>query len=262
MPAIRTRASCSSHAVGRLAGRRKAAPISRSPRRLIGMAQDGLASFEPAFADELSVIMDWGFRLHATRRRPDATGRARRRFGLSAAVDPHDRPAAADHDAGTAARHRRAPTGCASPARIARWSSPIRRVGAGSDRGRRPASAASRNVACSRSPRPIGCNAGWPRRASARDRRGVQHLQPYRNAARRRCHATAASSPPSTATRPRWAGSAASAATASTLGVEHFGQTGTIDDLYRHFGIDANAIIDAAESLTAGGPVRHRKMAV
>jgi pyruvate dehydrogenase E1 component len=46
------------------------------------------------------------------------------------------------------------------------------------------------------------------------------------------------------------------------LGVEHFGQTGTIDDLYRHYGIDANAIIDAAESLTAGGPVLHRKMAV
>jgi pyruvate dehydrogenase complex dehydrogenase (E1) component len=44
------------------------------------------------------------------------------------------------------------------------------------------------------------------------------------------------------------------------LGVEHFGQTGTIGDLYRHHGIDANAIIDAAESLTAGAPVRHRKM--
>ena len=46
------------------------------------------------------------------------------------------------------------------------------------------------------------------------------------------------------------------------LGVEHFGQTGTIDDLYRHYGIDANAIIDAAESLTSGAPVRHRKLAV
>jgi pyruvate dehydrogenase E1 component len=46
------------------------------------------------------------------------------------------------------------------------------------------------------------------------------------------------------------------------LGVEHFGQTGTIGDLYRHHGIDANAIIDAAEALTAGAPVRHRKMAV
>jgi len=28
---------------------------------LIGMAQDGLASFEPAFVDELAVIMGWGF---------------------------------------------------------------------------------------------------------------------------------------------------------------------------------------------------------
>src|SRR5258708_34386447 len=28
---------------------------------LIGMAQDGLASFEPAFVDELAVIMAWGF---------------------------------------------------------------------------------------------------------------------------------------------------------------------------------------------------------
>jgi pyruvate dehydrogenase E1 component len=48
----------------------------------------------------------------------------------------------------------------------------------------------------------------------------------------------------------------------SVLGVEHFGQTGTIGDLYRHYGIDANAIIEAAEGLTAGAPVRHRKMAV
>ena len=46
------------------------------------------------------------------------------------------------------------------------------------------------------------------------------------------------------------------------LGVERFGQTGSIGDLYRTSGIDANAIIDAAESLTAGGPVLHRKMAV
>jgi pyruvate dehydrogenase E1 component len=28
---------------------------------LIGMAQDGLAAFEPAFADELAVIMEWAF---------------------------------------------------------------------------------------------------------------------------------------------------------------------------------------------------------
>ena len=39
---------------------------------LIGMAQDGLASFEPAFVDELAVIMRWGFRPHAARRRARA----------------------------------------------------------------------------------------------------------------------------------------------------------------------------------------------
>ena len=41
------------------------------------------------------------------------------------------------------------------------------------------------------------------------------------------------------------------------LGVEHFGQTGTIDDLYRHYGIDANAIIDAAQAIAPGRPIRH-----
>ena len=31
------------------------------------------------------------------------------------------------------------------------------------------------------------------------------------------------------------------------LGVEHFGQTGSLPDLYRHYGIDANAIVAAAQ---------------
>jgi pyruvate dehydrogenase E1 component len=46
------------------------------------------------------------------------------------------------------------------------------------------------------------------------------------------------------------------------LGVEHFGQTGTIGDLYAHFGIDANAIIEAAEQIAPGRPARHRLIAV
>ena len=40
------------------------------------------------------------------------------------------------------------------------------------------------------------------------------------------------------------------------LGVEHFGQTGTISDLYRHFGIDADAIVAAASQFVPGRPVR------
>jgi pyruvate dehydrogenase E1 component len=41
------------------------------------------------------------------------------------------------------------------------------------------------------------------------------------------------------------------------LGVEHFGQTGSIADLYRHYGIDADAITAAAAALTPGRPIRH-----
>jgi len=43
----------------------------------------------------------------------------------------------------------------------------------------------------------------------------------------------------------------------SALGVEHFGQTGTVDDMYHHHGIDADAIASAAEALVPGRPVRH-----
>ncbi|HRK23864.1 MAG TPA: transketolase [Beijerinckiaceae bacterium] len=41
------------------------------------------------------------------------------------------------------------------------------------------------------------------------------------------------------------------------LGVEHFGQTGTIADLYRHYGLDAQGILRAAQAITQGRPMRH-----
>ena len=43
------------------------------------------------------------------------------------------------------------------------------------------------------------------------------------------------------------------------LGVEHFGQTGTLADLYRHYGIDSNAIIAAAQAIAPGRPIRFLK---
>jgi pyruvate dehydrogenase E1 component len=42
-----------------------------------------------------------------------------------------------------------------------------------------------------------------------------------------------------------------------SLGVEHFGQTGTVADLYRHYGIDTNAIVAAAQQVAPGSPMRH-----
>ena len=40
------------------------------------------------------------------------------------------------------------------------------------------------------------------------------------------------------------------------LGVEHFGQTGTIADLHHHFGIDTEAIVSAAANIARGRPLR------
>ena len=53
-----------------------------------------------------------------------------------------------------------------------------------------------------------------------------------------------------------WLGSVMGHRTRS-LGVEHFGQTGTISDLYRHYGIDAQAILGAAQMIAPGRPIRH-----
>ena len=40
------------------------------------------------------------------------------------------------------------------------------------------------------------------------------------------------------------------------LGVEHFGQSGTVNDLYRHFGIDRNSILRVIAGLAPGRPLR------
>jgi pyruvate dehydrogenase E1 component len=53
-----------------------------------------------------------------------------------------------------------------------------------------------------------------------------------------------------------WLGSVHGHRTRS-LGVEHFGQTGRIADLYRHHGLDTRAILRAAAALTPGRPLRH-----
>jgi len=41
------------------------------------------------------------------------------------------------------------------------------------------------------------------------------------------------------------------------LGVEHFGQTGTVKDLYQHFGLDADTIVSVAQNLVDGKPLRN-----
>ena len=79
---------------------------------LIGMAQDGLAAFEPAFVDELAAIL--AFALDYIQKDGDGEGlraqlaaRRDRRLGLSAALDAAGRADQADDDARAAPGHRR-----------------------------------------------------------------------------------------------------------------------------------------------------------
>ena len=103
-------------------------------------------------------------------------------------------------------------------------------------------------------------NAGWTAAQRARER-GLVHARSHierllADAAAR----IAASSPCSTAIRRRSPGSArVHGHRVRALGVEHFGQTGSIPDLYRHYGIDANAIVAAAAAIAPGRPIRYLK---
>jgi pyruvate dehydrogenase E1 component len=58
-----------------------------------------------------------------------------------------------------------------------------------------------------------------------------------------------------------WLGSVAGHRTIP-LGVEHFGQTGTIADLYHHHGVDAENIVKKIDELTAGKPIATRQTSV
>jgi pyruvate dehydrogenase E1 component len=100
-------------------------------------------------------------------------------------------------------------------------------------------------------------NAGWTAAARARER-GLPHARShierlFADLPRYCSLVTVLDGHPATL---GWLGAVAGHRTRS-LGVEHFGQTGTIADLYRHYGIDAQAIIAAAEALAPARPIRH-----
>jgi pyruvate dehydrogenase E1 component len=224
---------------------------------LIGMAQDGLASFEPAFVDELAVIMGWGFR---RMQREGADGGSVYLRLTTRTIDQPQRIMSGELESGITegAYWLRKPgpnaevviayTGAVAP-------EAIEAVGLlGENR---------RDIGLLAITSSDRLHAGWTAaRGLRRDRRGVAHLSHIEKLLAplpRDCGlVTVIDGHPSALA---WLGGVRGHRV-EALGVEHFGQTGTIDDLYRHYGIDANAIIDAAESLTAGAPVRHRKLAV
>ncbi|MEQ1950189.1 transketolase [Mesorhizobium sp. CN2-181] len=230
---------------------------------LIGMAQDGLASFEPAYVDELATILRWSFDYmqRSGEAEPDArswlrdlTGgsvylrlstrnieQPKRAIGPDLAQDMIDgaywmrRP-------GPNAQVVVAYTGAVAP-------EAIEAVGLmAEDR---------RDVGLLAVTSADRLNAGWTAASRAREQgasQALSHIERLLLGVPPHCALiTVLDGHPATLA---WLGSVMGHRTRS-LGVEHFGQTGTIADLYRHFGIDARGIITAAQAVAPGRPIRH-----
>lgn len=230
---------------------------------LVGMAQDGLAYFEPAFVDELAVILRWAFDYlqRDGEGQPDERNWLRDETGgsvylrLSSRVieqpgrimDPD-----LERDIIDGAYWMRRPgpnaqivvayTGAVAP-------EAIEAIGLiAEDR---------RDVGLLAITSADRLQAGWTAAQRARER-GHSH-------ARAHIERLLATMPPHCALitvidgHPAtlgWLGSVHGHRTRA-LGVEHFGQTGTVADLYRHFGIDAQGIVGAVQAIAPGRPIRH-----
>lgn len=225
---------------------------------LIGIAQDGLAAFEPAFVDELAVIMGWAFDyLQRDKANPghdalpgvdwlrDSQGGS---VYLRLSTRSIERPARViDTDlrsriiAGgywlkppaAGAELAIAYSGAVAPEALSAWQEIIEDVpGAGL-------------LAITSADR---LNAEWSAAQRARqegEAKAVSHIeQLLAPLAPDAALVTVLDGHPATLS---WLGAVRGQKTAS-LGVEHFGQSGDIPDLYRAYGLDADAILGAAAS--------------
>jgi pyruvate dehydrogenase E1 component len=219
---------------------------------LIGMAQDGLASFEPAFVDELAVILQWAFEyVQRTPSTAKADDWLREHDGgsvylrlstrpLEQPVRELDAPVRDDIIQGgywlrkpaEGAELAIAYQGAVAEEAAAAMAELLERVpGAGL-------------LAVTSADR---LNAGWQAAQTAQQhgQRETSHVErllaPLARTARL---VTVIDGHPATLS---WLGSV-HGHRVQALGVEHFGQTGTIADLYAHYRLDAAAIIEAALS--------------
>jgi len=234
---------------------------------LIGMAQDGLAAFEPAFVDELAVILAFSFDY------------MQRDGGAARSGEPSERNWLRDETGGSI--YLRLSTRPIDQIKRAMTPALRRAIVDGAYWLREPGPNCQVVVAYTGAVAPeaiqaIGLmaedrrdvgllavtsadrlNAGWTAAWRARER-GLVHARSHieRLFAGLPPHCgivTVLDGHPATLA---WLG-AVNGHRVRSLGVEHFGQTGTIADLYRHYGIDANAIIAAAQAVAPGGPIRY-----
>ncbi|GFE51861.1 pyruvate dehydrogenase E1 component [Roseobacter cerasinus] len=230
---------------------------------LIGMAQDGLATFEPAFADELATIMHWGFDYMQR----DGSGTQEEKNWLrderggavylrlsTVPLEQIDRPIDAEFEAGVidggywlrppepGSRAAIAYTGVVAPEAIAAaglLSETMRGIGV---------------LAVTSADR---LNAGWQAAERARQRGDVgacSRVETLLSALPRDAGLVTVTDGHPVALS--WLGGVYGHRTKS-LGVEHFGQAGKVEDLYHHHGLDRNAIMHAARALCFGGDGRY-----
>jgi pyruvate dehydrogenase E1 component len=234
---------------------------------LVGMAQDGLCSFEPAFLDELAVMMRFGFDYMQRDGEgdPDERSWLRDQTGgsiyLRLSTRPVEQPSrtmtpelARDVVDGGYWMRKPGPnasvviayTGALAP-------EAIEAVGLmGEDR---------RDIGLLAITSADRLNAGWTAAQRARER-GLAHARSHierllADVPSGAALVTLVDGHPATLA---WLGSVHGHRTRA-LGVEHFGQTGTIADLYRHYGIDAAGIMRAAEAMAPGRPIRNLRLA-
>jgi len=229
---------------------------------LIGMAQDGLASFEPAYVDELGVIMSWAFDYVQREGEEEKEERwLRDEKGGSVYLRLSTRPIEQLQRAMTAELKSDIING-------GYW---LRRPEAGTSlaiiyTGAVAPEAIEAAGLLSEDRRGVGVlavtsadrlSAGWHGAQRAREHglRGARsHVeQLLSELPRDAAIITICDAHPETLS---WIGSVMGHRV-RPLGVEHFGQSGSIDELYGHYGLDANAVLAAAEGLGAR-PVRYR----
>src|SRR5215469_1450454 len=230
---------------------------------LIGMAQDGLAAFEPAFVDELAVMLRFAFDYMQRDgdAEPDARNWLRDSTGgsvyLRLSTRPLEQPRRAMtpelaraivdgaywlREPGPNAEAIIAYSGALAPEAIAA----IGRLGEDRrDIGLLAVTSADR------------LNAGWTAAQRARENglaHASSHIERLLAPLPRHCGiVTLLDGHPATL---GWLGAVLGHRTRS-LGVEHFGQTGSLAELYRHYGIDTDGIAAAVEAIAPGRPVRH-----
>ncbi|WP_043837174.1 hypothetical protein [Muricoccus aerilatus] len=220
---------------------------------LIGLAQDGLVSFEPAYVDELAVILRQAF-VHM--QEPDGASAYLR---LSTRVVEQPRRAmtaelTADILAGGYWMRRPGP----NPQVVIAYAGTlapeaIEAVGLiAEDR---------RDVGLLAVTSADRMHADWTEAQRAREQgtpEAESHVERLLGGLPSHCRlVTVLDGHPATLA---WMGAVYGHRTRA-LGVEHFGQTGTIAELRRHYGIDAQGIATAAQAVAPGRPIRHLRVA-